>query len=110
MISFGAFLLKNRQHYNVSHHVVYNIIDSSTYGAEHVVKEWTHRLREIEQCSVGSNYTPPTNTSSKRYNKRLITMSLYISTDTDSLECTVYLPMRKKGAKGTGYEETRRGG
>lgn len=73
-----------------------------------MVMEWTHRLHKMEQSSVGSNYTPPTNTSSQRYNKRLITMSLCVSRDTDSLECTVYLPVRIKGAKGTGQEETRR--
>jgi len=62
----------------------------------------------MEQSSFGSNYTPPTNTSSQRYNKRQIIMSRRVSRDTDSLECTVYLPMRKNRAKGTNQEETRR--
>jgi len=62
----------------------------------------------MEQSSFGSNYTPPTNTSSQRFNKRQIIMSQRVSRDTDSLECTVYLPMRKNRAKGTNQEETRR--
>lgn len=70
-----------------------------------MVKKWTQRLHEMEQSSVGSNYTPPSNTSSQKYNKRQITMSRRVSRDTDSLECTVYLPMRKKRAKGTNQEE-----
>lgn len=69
-----------------------------------MVKEWTQRLHEMKKSSVGSNYIPPTNTSSQRYNTRQITMSRRVSRDTDSLECTVYLPMRKKRAKGTNQE------
>lgn len=35
-------------------------------------------------------------------------MSWCVSRDTDSLECTVYLHVRKKWVKGTGQEKTRR--
>ncbi len=91
------------------HEIPENIVDSSPYGVERWTWWRSGHTGSTEWSKVHLEaITHPTNTSSQRYNKRLITMSLCISRDTDSLECTVYLPERLKGAKGTGQEETRR--
>ncbi len=91
------------------HEIPENIVNSSPYGVERWTWWRSGHTGSTEWSKVHLEaITHPTNTSSQRYNKRLITMSLCVSRDTDSLECTVYLPERLKGAKGTGQEETRR--
>ncbi len=84
------------------HEIPENIVDSSLYGAEH--RTWwrsghtgSTKWSKVQLEAI----TPPQPIPPARDTIKTITMSLCISRDTDSLECTVYLPMRKKGAKGT---------